>query len=99
MVSNGFIDRLAGDNHNENNRERTNRCFYEGDHVNRVGLQKSQVSEAGTERSPIEGDGQPPIDSLIKCSSSSQQLSRSQYVIFYPTLASHIRNEVVIVLV
>ena len=99
MASNGFINRLPGGNHNENDMGRTSCCLYEGNRVNRVGSQKSRVNEAETEGSPVKGDGQPPIDSLIKCSSSSQQFSRSQYVIFYPALASHIRGVEVIVFV
>ena len=99
MVNNGLIDGLPGGNHNWNNRERINCCLYKGDCVDRVGSQKSRLSGAETEGFPVEEDGQPPVDSLVKCSLSSQQLSRSQYVIFRPTLASHIRGVEVIVLV
>ena len=98
-ASNGLIDRLPGGNHNWNNRERINCCRYEGDCVNLVGSQNSRLSEAETEGSPVEEDGQPPVDGPVTCSLSSQQLSTSQHVIFCPTLASHIRGVEVIVLV
>ena len=98
-ASNGLIDRLPGGNHNWNDRERINCCLYEGDCVARVGSQRLRLGEAETEGSPLEEDGEPPVDSLVKCLLLSQQLSRSQYVIFCQTLASHIRDVAVIVLV
>ena len=78
---------------------RTNCCLYEGDYVNRIGFGKSWLGEAETEGSLVEEHGQPPVDSLVKCSLSPQKLSSSQYVIFCPTWASHIWDAEVIVLV
>ncbi len=88
-----------GGNHDEYDMGITSYCLYEGDRVNRIGFRKLRLSEAEMEGSSVEEDGQPPVDSLVKCSLSPQKLSSSQYVIFRPTWASHIWDAEIIVLV